>query len=473
MPVTFRHPQYVERVADWEDCRHFHQGERVVKSLGRRYLPKPEGATEAEYQSYVRRAFFFGALERTVAGLAGAIDRKPPLTTLPPELEYLKTNADGRGSSLRRLSRALLDELLITGRAGLLVDRDEDGGRPYLALYRAEDIINWREDEGRRLTLAVLAENASEPGADDPFSLVLKKRYRVLSIEEGQYQQQLYEADSFRDQPAPAGPPVVPARFGRPLASLPFVFAGVRGLSPDVEKPPLLDLVFKNAEHFRVSADYANALYFTGNPLLYLKGVKRPARRPGDGPDPDPNAPALRLALGSTRAVHLPDAAAEIGLVECRGHGVNPNRDKANDCLREMAVLGARLLENQRSGVEAAETALLRQSGETSTLSAIVTNAGAAIRHALEIVADWEGVPAEGLHFALNNDFIDITLNHQLLSALADLVERDLMSWPTFYHNLTLGELTRPEVNADQERETIEQGPPRAAPRPAPAAPEA
>ncbi len=460
MSVSFRHPQYVERVADWEDCRHFHQGERAVKSLGRRYLPKPEGATEAEYQSYVRRAFFFGALERTVAGLAGAIDRRPPLMTLPPELEYLKINADGRGASLRRLSRALLDELLVTGRAGLLVDRDEAGGRPYLALYRAEDIINWREDADRRLTLVVLTENAYEPGDDGPFSLSLKKRYRALSIEEDRYRQQLYEADG-GGQPAPAGPPVVPARFGRPLGRLPFVFAGVRGLTPDVEKPPLLDLVFKNAEHFRVSADYANALYFTGNPLLYLKGVKRPVRRPGDPADPDPNAPAMRLALGSTRAVHLPDAAAEIGLVECRGHGVNPNRDKANDCLREMAVLGARLLENQRSGVEAAETALLRQSGETSTLSAIVTNAGAAIRQALEIVAGWEGVPAEGLHFELNSDFIDVTLNHQLLSALADLVERDLMSWPTFYHNLTLGELTRPEVTADQERATIEAGPPR------------
>ena len=135
-----------------------------------------------------------------------------------------------------------------------------------------------------------------------------------------------------------------------------------------------------------------------------------------------------------------------------------------------MAVLGARLLESQRTGVEAAETVQLRQSGETSTLSNIVVNVSMAIRKALMFVDQWMGGDGKSVDFMLNTDFVDVTLNPQLVQVLSDLVTKEYISWDTFYHNLACGELTIPGRTAEQERSAIELQPPMSTPAPDPSA---
>lgn len=460
MPVTSKHPQYQDFIRDWEDCRNFFEGERRVKEMGPRYLPKPEQATQSEYRAYVMRAFFFPAIERTVAGLSGAIDRKAPTFTLSDRVKHLEWDADGDGASLRQFSKSALDECFITGRFGILVDRPADGGEPYLALYSAENIINWQEDSKTGLQMVVLRETYYEPSNTDQFVQTRKTRYRVLKIEDGRYIQEIYtgsasggEALTYTRQDT-----IIPTQAGKSIDFIPFVFGNVRSITTSIDKPPLLDLVRKNAEHYRVSADYANALYFTGNPILWVKGVKKPsANRPPSG---DPNDVPFKLALGSQRAVYLPTPESEIGLTECSGHGVSPNHDKAEDVKKEMAVLGARLLEPQRNGVEAAETAYLRQSGEASTLSNIVLSVSSAIRRAIEMADIWLGGTGDEVSFELNTDFVDTIINPQLVSTLADLVSKEYISWETFFYNLACGELVPPGVTAEEERQRIESQPP-------------
>lgn len=481
MPVHSKHPQYNDHIEDWEDCRLFYLGEKAVKQTGRRFLPKPEDVTTKEYINYVHRAFFFAGVERTVAGLSGAIDRKDPSFKIPKRIEYIQRDADSNGASLRQFSKSVLDEVFITGRCGILCERDEEGNPPYLVCYPAESIINWAVDTYQNLTLVVLQEWYYETAPDDPFVQVKRKRYRVLMLEEGRYIQRIYtefpnnnSKTSFNLQQL--GGDIEIERAGMPVKEIPFVFVNARSITTRIDKPPLLDLVYKNAEHYRVSADYANALYFTGNPILVAKGVKKPKvprcpTRNADLPqnlagDPvDFNEPDFKISLGSSRAVFIPKEA-DILLVECRGHGVAPNRDRANDIKMEMAVLGARLLESQRSGVEAAETATIRQSGETSTLMDLVVNVSSAIRKALGLLNTWEGGPEDDktIEFSLNTDFIEVIMNPQLLSALADLVNKELISWDTFYYNLAAGELTVPGRTAEEEREEIEKQPPMAVP---------
>lgn len=456
MPVTSKHPQYVSMESDWEDCRNFYLGEKVVKSLGERYIPKPEECTKGEYLNYVKRAFFFPAMERTVSGLSGAIDRREPTVKLPERLEYLLENVDGNHSSIRQFGKAILDDVFITGRAGILVDRDGDGGNPYLTAYQAEDIINWHEDRDLGLTLVVLRETYFDPCSSDEFVQVEKTRYRVLRLVDGVYRQSLYESSQTPESSYVEVETIIPTKAGKSLNCIPFVFCNIHSITSRVEKPPLLDLVRKNAEHLRVSADYANALYFTGNPILWASGVKRPST---PGARTDPYEPNFKIAIGSSRALFIP-REGKIGLLECSGHGVNPNRDRANDIKLEMAVIGARLLENQRAGVEAAETARLRQSGETSTLTNIVVNCSAAIRAALNMLNIWEGGSDGEVNFMLNDDFIETVLNPDILNSLKELVACEYISWDTFYYNLVLGELAVPGRTADEERSLIEAQPP-------------
>lgn len=462
MPVTTCHPAYLDNVRDWEDCRNFFEGERRVKELGPRYLPKPEQSTAKEYHSYVMRAFFFPAMERTVAGLSGAIDRKAPTFKLPDRLSYLEWDTDGDGTDLRNFSKNALNQCFIAGRFGVLIDRPVDGGDVYLSLYIAEDIINWQEDKEKKLQMVVLKETYYERLGTDEFVQQRKTRYRVLRLKDGVYMQELYTPNTAGTSGTgliyEKTEEIIPSRAGIHMDSIPFIFCNVRTITPAIGKPPLLDLVRKNAEHYRVSADYANALYFTGNPILWVKGVKRPTpKSPVSG---DPNDPQFKLTLGSQRAVYLPNQESEIGLTECSGHGVSPNRDKAEDIKKEMAVLGARLLESQRTGVEAAETVYLRQSGEASTLSTIVSTVSAGIRRALEIADVCMGGTGDAIEFELNRDFIDSIIDPQLVSTLADLVSREFISWETFIYNLACGELLPPGVTAEEERQRIETQPP-------------
>lgn len=449
MPVTSEHPEYSEMKDSWRDCRLLYRGESAVKSEGTHFIPKPEDCTNKEYANYVQRAFFFPAMERTVSGLSGAIDRKEPTVVVPDKISYILNNCDGNNASLRQLSKVVLDEVFITGRCGILIDRDEAGGPPYLSVYHAEDIINWSVDENNSLEFVVLKEVYYARDTGDPFALTSRIRYRVLRMDNGIYVQDLYDWLS-NDEIKSITEPITPKKAGVALNYIPFVFCNARSLSTKVDKPPLLDLAYKNIEHLRVCADYANALYFTGNPILWASGVKRPS----SGKVTEANEPNFKISIGSSRAVILP-REAQIGLLECSGHGVNPNRDRANDIKLEMAVIGARLLENQRSGVETAETAMIRQSGELSTLSNIVVNCSNGIRKALTYVADWERASGK-ISFNLNNDFIVTTMNPQLLTALRELVAGEYISWDTFYYNLALGELTVPNRTPEQEKALIE-----------------
>lgn len=461
MPVNSTHPQYNKFIREWEDCQNFFDGEKAVKYAGTRYLPRPEQATDTEYQNYVMRAFFFPAIERTVAGLSGAIDRKAPTYTLPDRIKYLDDNCDGQNSTLRQFSKLVLDQCFIKGRYGILVERPENGGDSYLALYRAEDIINWSEKDDV-LQMVVLREKYYAPSGDDPFMTKEKTRYRVLRLEDGKYVQHLHTSTLNGNEVSYNKiDEILPTRSGQRLDFIPFVFGNVRSLTSNIDKPPLIDLVRKNAEHYRVSADYANALYFTGNPILWVKGVKKPrAARPSG----DINEPEFKLTLGSSRAVYLPNESAEIGLTECSGHGVSPNHDKAEDVKKEMAILGARLLEQQRSGVETAEVAQIRQSSETSTLTNIVISVSATIRKALGMADKWMGGNGDDVDFQLNTDFIDVTINPQLVSTLADLVIKELISFDTFIYNLAIGELLPPGRTAEEERDLIEAQPPMSTP---------
>lgn len=460
MPVTSTHPQYQDYIQEWEDCQNFFDGEAAVKAQGERYLPKPDQATDREYQAYVMRAFFFPAIERTVSGLSGSIDRKAPTYTLSQRLGYMEYDVDGQKSSLRQFSKLCLDQCFIKGRYGVLVERPENGGDPYLALYHAEDIINWVETADG-LQLVVLKETYYEQSPSDEFVQEKKTRYRVLKLEDGRYVQRLYTGTVVSNGTTVfnAAKEITPARAGVYLDFIPFVFGNVRSITSKIDKPPLLDLVHKNAEHYRVSADYANALYFTGNPILWVKGVKRPRQTRPNSPG-EIQEPEFKLTLGSSRAVYLPNTESEIGLTECSGHGINPNHDKAEDVKKEMAVLGARLLEQQRSGVETAETAQIRQSAETSTLSNIVLSVSSTVRKALEMADIWMGGSGEEIEFEMNTDFIDVTISPQLVSTLADLVSKEYISWDTFIYNLMNGELLPPGRTPEQERDLIESQPP-------------
>ena len=177
---------------DWARARDVLAGEDAVKAGGEKYLPRLDSQTDEEFAAYVQRASFFNATARTSEAYQGLIFRRPPFVKLPEgssglgrAMEEFANDADMLGTSLTAYAKMVVGDVIGLGRAGTLVDWEEEAEqRAYAVFYRAEQIINWRVERvnGRNVpTLVVLRETASGEGRD-VFEPAVVEQLRVLRL---------------------------------------------------------------------------------------------------------------------------------------------------------------------------------------------------------------------------------------------------------------------------------------------------
>lgn len=443
MPIDSVNEQYSANQYKWQRCRDANEGSDAVKGRTSVYLPKLSGQKDDQYKAYLLRALFFGATQRTVEGTTGAIMRKPPTYDLPPRLDYLQDNATSTGIAMTEFAKQIIKELFITGRIGVLVDRSkEEGGQLYWALYSAEAIINWREENGV-LVLVVLEEDYEAPGSDK-YETKIEKQYRELFLEDGVYKQRVHRKQDGKD--AFLTEEYIPTRRGKPMSAIPFVFGSPSGASSGIAKPPILDLVDVNLSHYRSSADLEHGRHFTALPTIYCTGVK--AKDLGDG-----------IHIGSGQALILPPPEAKAGIIEFTGQGLGALKEAIEEKEGQMAKLGARMLAQRTKGVESSETARINASSEESVTISIANSGSAILNKALKISAEWEEAAGE-FKITLNTDILDAKMDPHSLTALLAVRQAGEISAEAFTHNLQKGELLLPADDVDTERGRLElEGP--------------
>ena len=130
MPVQTPRRDYTDKVESWQTCRDALEGSAAIKHAGIKYLPALEGMSVSgisqvgsAYASYVLRAMYYPAMARTVAGLAGLVFGKPPTVAAVPTAQLPDfIDVTLNGVSLAAYAVTLCQEILITGRAGTLID---------------------------------------------------------------------------------------------------------------------------------------------------------------------------------------------------------------------------------------------------------------------------------------------------------------------------------------------------------------
>lgn len=457
--VTTVHPAARTMANAWQRCRDTFAGGDAVKARGEEYLPKLDGQTPAEYVAYQSRADFYGAVSRTVSGLAGAVFRKPPTVLLPEAYKAHLEDVTSEGVPFDPFAKMLVEEGLLMGRVGILVDlptQPAATARPYWVVYRAEQIINWRTAvrDGRRvLTLVVLKETVTADSAD-VFGHETTTQYRVLELLPGAggdvYTVTLYTKAATGDEWVP-GEPTTPTRRGEVLRYIPFVFLNPEGLTSDVSKPPMLDLVDMNLSHYRSSADLERARFYVASPTPYICGF----RQLQTTPDAATKQPEFRI--GSAVAWTFEAADTKVGMLEFTGQGLGALREALQDKQELMAVLGARLLEAQKADAEAAATVKLRHAGDESVLKKLTMAVDLGLTQALRWHVWWAGsdAPADHVKVTLNADVFEVVASSDLVTKLLMAVQAGRMSHETFYWNLQRAELTRPGVSFEEEEQTI------------------
>jgi hypothetical protein len=424
--VKTLHREYVANAEKWKMIR------KVLDADCKSYL-RNVGASESDpefakqrQQEYEDGARLFNFTKRTLSGMVGAVMRKYPEITLPPEVEYLLTNCDGAGIGLVQQAQDCLKEVDSLGRAGLLVDApdsaaanmaEQNAGRlnPRILLYTAENIVNWRETmrgSTKAITMIVLRESYEYVNGDNEFEALTGEQYRVLELVDGKYRQRIFKYDEKGEQD---GEIIViePKRGnGTSFEYIPFTFIGSDNNDSTVDAAPLYTLADLNIGHYRNSADVEESSFVCSQPTLMIY--------PGSNmnvtqfKEANPNG----IRIGARMGHNLGNGgASELLQAEPSNLAKELMKDKEEQAVR----VGAQLITPTIQVT--AESARIQRGADTSIMANISNNVSSAYEAAIGWVMEMINVTGEVV-FELNTEFFLQMMNAQDRAAwLADINE--------------------------------------------------
>lgn len=438
MPVNESvHADYKATLPAWNLCRDSIAGEAAMK--GKRVdehlpcLPGHKVRTDLR-DPYVKGAVYFNATGRTYRGLRGLVDRKPADIKIPDSLlegeDAWVKDVTGDGEDLDAFLRRARDEVLQTGRAGILVDhpstptrgmtlrqKEQARLRPRMTLYPAESIRNWWNG-------GLILQEEVQKGGKDEFEFATETRYRVLDIDGsdeagkgGYYRQRFFVKRKKGVDGAPKdewildeSKTVYPEKNGAKLRKIPFYWLGSVDNTSSVDPPPLEDIGRVNRGHFRNSAAYENGLAKCGSASVYITGYDKDEElvTKEDGTLVDSSAQPTFI-IGGDVVWTIKNEAAKVGKVSITEEDLNALPPAMDRKEKQMVVLGARLLESETP----AESGVAKQRDDqrdSSQLTGIVTTLSAGVTEAVKFAVDWSGADYSEVQIAYNSDFFSTPL---------------------------------------------------------------
>ena len=418
---------------------------------------------ESDYKGYIGRAQFFNAGGRTLDGLAGMLNRKPAIITVPNGMEKYLENVDGKGHTIQQFIDMCCKDVLTTGWGSVLVDMpkadntksqadvEKEGLYAYMVYYKAEASTKWKwETDGRSQHLRyVILKEPTVVDAVGEFNTQIKDYWRVLQIdkETGNYKQTLYD-----DKLIPIDEVEPKSKKGN-FKELPFEFLSANS---EPEEPLLSDLINVNLSHYRKSADYENGLHWTGVPTPFERGWLPETQYDKDGNEIAPTP----MKLGGTQFLYFPSGTEQVGYLEFSGSGLSQIAHAMADDKDSMAVLGARIIANQKKGVESAETAKIHNSAENSVLASFANNMSQIFSRLLRIYLEWSTgseIPQEEVKVQINTDFDVATMSAAELTALVSLWQSGGIAKSDLFRNLKEGEILDADRNLDEMNAEIDE----------------
>lgn len=412
---------------------------------------------DEDYKGYKERAQFFNAAGRTLDGLAGMLNRKPCIVTVPKGMEKYLDNVDGKGHSLSEFVDMVCKDVLTTNWGGILVDMppsdnsisqadfEKNGMYAYMVYYKAEAITKYRfETKGRFNSLKyVILKEPTLVQKEGTYEEELKDYYRVLEIDEsGNYKQTLY------NDKLEVVTEVTPKSKRGTFRELPFAFMSNES---EPQEPLLEDLINVNISHYRKSADYENGLHWTGVPTPYTRGYTPPTRYNEATGQEEATSP---MKLGGTQILYFPTGTEQVAYLEFSGSGLSQLSTAMDKDETRMAILGARIIAQQQKGVEAAETAKIHNAAENSVLASFANNMSKVFSKLLKIYLEWTTgteIPQEEVKVQINTDYDVATMSPAELTALVALWQSGGIAKRDLFKNLKEGEI----LDADRDFEEM------------------
>ena len=470
MSLSNRHPLYTEFAQDWVTMRDTFRGSRVVKGKAITYLPPTSGMVYdgmmstaqpgyQAYTAYLTRAVFPDFVAEAVEALLGTMHSRPPVIELPPQLEPLRERATINGETLEHLLRRINEQQLVAGRLGLLLDLpvvpDQAEPLPYIALYRAETIVNWDDNQPSgdmrpKLNMVVLDESELERRSDFSWETVEKFRVVALCDPDGQMSSaagSLYATGLFKDKDAGYNPEgmVFPSIRGNVLDQLPFVLVNTKDLVSSPDDPPLLGLANLALAVYRGEADYRQNLFMQGQDTFVIIGdtgsIDDDTKRVGAGA-------LLRLPQGGD--------AKYVGV---GGSGLAEQRQALENDRNQAMVRTGALLHSGSAQRESGDALRIRVAAQTASLNTIAQSGAAGLEHLLRVAAEWVGADPMAVNVRPNLEFTENTLDGK---SLVDIMSARTMGAPISLRSVhgLMRDRGLTKLEYEEELDEIESEPP-------------
>lgn len=460
------HASYSDLYDEWTKCRNCYAGEKQVKSKSTLYLPQLNGQDASQYTNYITRAQFYGATNRTVEAYLGMIFRKPVSfratynnkenIDLDNFIERFLDKISADGKNINELAHQIVEEVIVAGRVGLLVDfpkigiergpmavseYEQMGIKPILSLYQTESILNWYVvlEDGYELPILFVLHEPIDVFDEKSLVSTTVDSYRILYLENWQSPvDRKYKVITV----GPTAPynlgstsltvtdVMYPLNNGNYLQYIPFYVLSDQGLDYNrVRIPMISDLANVNLGHYRNSADLENELHFVSLKTLVFPGWDK-------------------ATYGNPRV-----GGAIAAPKDCIPVLLQPTSDSAireEMILKEarMAVLGAERISQKQRYLPSASVAEITASTEASVIQNFLTSLNLAMNRIIQDMIIWaqpiwpkynDGTLNIKVH--INEDLTDNALTGADLVNFISAFQQGGISLDTLYYNLERREI--------------------------------
>lgn len=488
------HPEYQYWRSDWQKLRDVLAGEREIKRQGEIYLPKMKGADKDDYKLYLRRAIFYNMTGQTLNGMLGQVFRRPPaVRKIPDKFKESIRKFCKDGTGLLPFIKTTMAEQIGMGRFGVLVDIPTTPSRrappSYAVGYTAENIIDWTVEEvdgtfqptrvllreflrdtdyieatgnqNQQLSSAeardlrqraqanrTAAKNAPfggpspgitpAPNYSSAYLYIVMFRELILETQDDGsriYKQYYYKQDPTHIPIAEYTPTVR----GVPLAFIPFKFFGSMSNSPDVEKPPLLDICDINLAHYLSYAELEWGRMFTALPVFYAPG--------------NDSEGAGEYHIGPNVVWEVPIGGTP-GILEYTGQGLKALVDALNDKEAQIAALGGRLMPGSSKSVsESNNQTVLREANEQSLLLNIIQAVEEGMVDVIRWWLMWRDLDLDqstNIRLEVNQDFLTAPVGAREMRAIQMIYADGIMPIEVFYEYMRKAQIIGSDIELDQ-----------------------
>lgn len=453
--VDWQRPEVTAKADSWKLVRDAVAGSEAVKAGG--YLSAINSFDEsvenkARNTARLNGAVYFNATGRTLNALSGIAFGKWPEIEVPATLDYVLGDVDGSGVGIVNQAQLVVDDILQTGRAGLLVDYPSNDGvtsraqqdagslRATVSMYAAESIRNWRTEKvgsQHLLALVVLDEVVEDWEGFERKEIAQR---RELALEGGRYVVRLHR--QVKDEWTVVEERTPTNGAGQPWRRIPFTFIGATNNDSAPDKSPLYDLADLNIAHFRNSADHEESLFYAGQAQVWVTGADEQWAK---------EAASMGLYVGS-RSIGVAPAGGDVKLIQAEP--VSALAEEMERKETRMAALGARLVQPGEA-VKTATQAGGEERVAHSVLSLVCDNVSDAYRAALAWAAEFMRADGE-VDFTIGTEFSGIQFDAQQMAQALAAVQSGKLPESDFWSYLRTIGLIAADKTDDEIRDEVE-----------------